>query len=42
MNETEQKTKSHEPSKVMVKDKDIAVPGETLAIGMDTLPGQGT
>src|SRR3989338_155281 len=29
-------------SKIMVNDKDIAVPGETLAIGMDVLPGAGT
>jgi len=29
-------------SKIMVNDKDISVPGETLAMGMDTLPGQGT
>ena len=29
-------------SKVMVKDKDISVPGETLAIGLDILPGNGT
>ena len=43
MNEhVEQKTETQEQSKVMVKDKDIAVPGETLAIGMDTLPGSGT
>lgn len=27
---------------VLVKDKDISVPGETLAIGMDVLPGNGT
>jgi len=29
-------------TKVMVKEKDIVVPGETLAVGMDNLPGQGT
>ena len=29
-------------SKIMVNDKDISVPGETLAIGMDVLPGAGT
>lgn len=29
-------------SKIIAKDKDISVPGETLAIGMDVLPGQGT
>lgn len=29
-------------SKIMVKDKDISVPGEVLAIGMDVLPGNGT
>lgn len=29
-------------SKIIVKDKEISVPGETLAIGMDTLPGAGT
>jgi len=29
-------------TKVIVKEKDIVVPGETLAIGMDNLPGQGT
>ncbi len=29
-------------SKLMVKDKEIVVPGETLAIGMDNLPGLGT
>ena len=29
-------------SKVMVKDKEIVVPGEVLAEGMDNLPGQGT
>lgn len=29
-------------SKMMVNDKDISVPGETLAIGMDMLPGAGT
>ena len=29
-------------SNIMVKDKDIAVPGETLAVGMDVLPGAGT
>ena len=29
-------------SKVTVKDKDIVVPGEILATGMDNLPGQGT
>ena len=29
-------------SEIMVKDKEISVPGETLAIGMDILPGSGT
>ena len=29
-------------SKIMVNDKEIAVPGETLALGMDVLPGHGT
>ena len=29
-------------SKIMVNEKDISVPGETLAIGMDVLPGSGT
>ena len=29
-------------SKIMVNDKDISVPGETLAVGMDVLPGNGT
>ena len=29
-------------SEIMVKDKDISVPGETLAVGMDILPGMGT
>ena len=29
-------------SEVMVKDKEISVPGETLAVGMDVLPGAGT
>ena len=29
-------------SKVNVKDKDIVVPGEVLAIGMDSFPGIGT
>lgn len=29
-------------SKILVNDKEIAVPGETLAVGMDVLPGQGT
>ena len=29
-------------SEIMVKDKEISVPGETLAIGMDVLPGAGT
>lgn len=29
-------------SKMMVNDKDISVPGETLAVGMDMLPGAGT
>jgi len=29
-------------SKILVKDKDIAVPGESLAEGMDYLPGKGT
>ena len=29
-------------SNILVKDKEIAVPGETLANGMDVLPGSGT
>ena len=29
-------------SKIIVNDKDISVPGETLAVGMDILPGMGT
>lgn len=29
-------------SEIKVKDKEIAIPGETLAIGMDILPGSGT
>lgn len=29
-------------SKIIVNDKGISVPGETLAIGMDVLPGAGT
>lgn len=29
-------------SKIIVNDKEIAVPGEMLALGMDVLPGQGT
>ena len=29
-------------SKLLIKDKDIAVPGECLAEGMDYLPGMGT
>jgi len=29
-------------SKLLTKDKEIAVPGENLAEGMDYLPGQGT
>jgi len=29
-------------SKILVKDKDIVVPGEILAEGMDNLPGTGT
>lgn len=29
-------------SKIIAKDKEIAVPGEVLAIGMDVLPGNGT
>ena len=29
-------------SKIIVKEKEISVPGETLAIGMDVLPGAGT
>ncbi len=29
-------------SNIMVNDKDISVPGETLATGMDVLPGNGT
>ncbi len=28
--------------KIMVNDKEISVPGETLAVGMDILPGSGT
>ena len=28
--------------KINVNDKDIVVPGETLAVGMDNFPGQGT
>jgi len=28
-------------SNIMVKDKEISVPGETLAVGMDVLPGIG-
>jgi len=28
--------------KIIVKDKEISVPGETLAVGMDMLPGSGT
>ena len=27
---------------IKVNEKDISVPGETLAIGMDVLPGSGT
>jgi len=29
-------------SEIIVKEKEILVPGETLAIGMDMLPGNGT
>ena len=29
-------------SEIMVKDRDISVPGEVLGVGMDILPGQGT
>jgi len=29
-------------SKILVNDKSISVPGETLAVGMDMLPGSGT
>src|SRR3989339_1563927 len=29
-------------SEIIVKDKEISVPGETLAVGMDILPGHGT
>ena len=29
-------------SKTLVNDKEISVPGETLAVGMDVLPGAGT
>ena len=29
-------------SKILIDDKSIAVPGETLAIGMEVLPGLGT
>ena len=29
-------------SEILVKDKDISVPGEVLGIGMDILPGAGT
>ena len=29
-------------SEIKIKDKGIAVPGETLATGMDILPGMGT
>jgi len=29
-------------SETLVKDKEISVPGETLAVGMDILPGHGT
>ncbi len=29
-------------SKTMVNDKEISVPGEVLAVGMDVLPGAGT
>ena len=29
-------------SKINVKDKDISVPGEVLAVGMDSFPGMGT
>ena len=28
--------------KLLIKDKEIAVPGEILAEGMDYLPGAGT
>ena len=29
-------------SEIKVKDKEISVPGEVLAVGMDVLPGAGT
>ncbi len=29
-------------SKILINDKEISVPGETLAVGMDVLPGPGT
>ncbi len=29
-------------SEILVKDKEISVPGEELAVGMDVLPGHGT
>jgi exosome complex component RRP4 len=29
-------------SEINVKDKEISVPGEILAVGMDVLPGNGT
>lgn len=29
-------------SEIIIKDKEISVPGETLALGMDVLPGHGT
>ena len=29
-------------SNILVKDKEISVPGESLAVGMDILPGNGT
>ena len=29
-------------SNILVKDKDIVIPGETLAEGMDYLPGDNT
>lgn len=29
-------------SRILINDKEISVPGETLAVGMDILPGAGT
>ncbi|MBI2651272.1 hypothetical protein HYX01_02280 [Candidatus Woesearchaeota archaeon] len=29
-------------NKLYVQDRDIAVPGEILAVGMETFPGMGT